>query len=703
MGKEEAPDKGRERLSRASDFLRKIAFLESSSNQNTNHAEIKSGMHKGDSALGQYGLMPNTIREMAVRNKDLAPLKSMNSDEIREALASNPHLEDKIANTMESLLRDRTKGDEVKMAHMWQFGHNLDPNRLDDKLLSQSERARRFKALEMDKVNQAEAQARKMQEQRQLAAKEVGAKSDPSTFSQALDYIDSMENAPIRRGLADYAQNKDIAKAFKAAKEQFNEPTEGVPSGKDVAKMYGASDEGKIPLQALLSFNPVTKALGNALAKDAKVSAADAIGFGIENLGTSALVGGALKAGTRAFKSLRDADRVRKAAAHSKALEKALETEAGLTKLASDKARSPELRESIEEFNRNLGGIIESDKTSWPVKREDYLDRMRLEKDRLNRQLADEAGMPAETPEYEFSLVPESSPYDADQTVLAARKKALEDARRQAADIEKEAMMERLRESARLQRTESPVDEATQVINKVDEDLEDNLVKLKLPEKVEELPIYAGSNKLLNNPEYIQKLKELRALDKTGKRLVNRDKTQKLADKTLYEEVKRLSTPVAENVTNIDQADAPKIIAKYLKNQKKQEEAAPAIKKYLETRPELVKAIQDIDPTFKDIYFDKYRGFYETALPSRLPVPAKAIANIPEELKFLEAPLIKSRFLDNKPKISYKHKENNRLFGKTPEEILKLINSSDKLESLNDAEKQLYEYAKRYMNPPKKK
>ena len=124
------------------DFLNRIAQLESSGGENTDHPEVKSGLQKGSTAIGTYGLMPNTIREILNRKRlanQLQPadqeLMKMNDDQIREKVSSDPDLEKALAQQLATHVLQRQKGDEDRAAYSWNMGHNLSPQRItDDKL-----------------------------------------------------------------------------------------------------------------------------------------------------------------------------------------------------------------------------------------------------------------------------------------------------------------------------------------------------------------------------------------------------------------------------------------------------------------------------------------------------------------------------------------------------------------------------------------
>jgi hypothetical protein len=119
---------------KTNNFLKAISMNESSGGINTDHQQMKRGIHAGDSAIGQYGLMPNTIKEMSTRMGRSHPLNSyskMDSKGISESIRKNPDHEHQIAKFMANHLHNKFGGDESKMAYSWNQGHNLTQNHFD--------------------------------------------------------------------------------------------------------------------------------------------------------------------------------------------------------------------------------------------------------------------------------------------------------------------------------------------------------------------------------------------------------------------------------------------------------------------------------------------------------------------------------------------------------------------------------------------
>lgn len=138
------------------EFLAKMAEIESSGGKNFEHQEIRdpSSIHKGDRAIGTYGFMPNTVKELINRRRlrktitpDMQDTDSLDSEQMKEALENNPELEKQLADDMYEHLKNKMVGDEEKMAYGWQYGHNTDPNKLPAKKLNETDRIQKFRLL----------------------------------------------------------------------------------------------------------------------------------------------------------------------------------------------------------------------------------------------------------------------------------------------------------------------------------------------------------------------------------------------------------------------------------------------------------------------------------------------------------------------------------------------------------------------------
>jgi hypothetical protein len=100
-------------------FLANIRTIESAGGKNLRHPTVEGGLHDGDAAIGEYGLMPNTIQEY--KNKRVP--------------------EEAIPDTMARDVLQAAGGDEALAAALWNRGHHyLDntaplPNERFDKKL----------------------------------------------------------------------------------------------------------------------------------------------------------------------------------------------------------------------------------------------------------------------------------------------------------------------------------------------------------------------------------------------------------------------------------------------------------------------------------------------------------------------------------------------------------------------------------------
>lgn len=140
------------RLSREQDinaFLDNIAQIESSGGKNFNHKMVTdpSSMHYGKTAIGTFGFMPDTVKEIAIRNKDpkLQALLKMKDEQIKAALEMNPQLEREFASKLAEHVYDNQAGNLEKAAQAWYTGHNR--KKISDKELEKSDYVKKFRNL----------------------------------------------------------------------------------------------------------------------------------------------------------------------------------------------------------------------------------------------------------------------------------------------------------------------------------------------------------------------------------------------------------------------------------------------------------------------------------------------------------------------------------------------------------------------------
>lgn len=124
-------------MSSVQDILKMMGFLETTDGKNLDHKTMEDGLHAGDTAHGTFGLMPNTIKEMANRRRlnkdadelDKAILQAPN-EHIPVILQKNPLAQQRYAETMAEKVSE-TVGDDLPLAAIaWRYGHNLPKERL---------------------------------------------------------------------------------------------------------------------------------------------------------------------------------------------------------------------------------------------------------------------------------------------------------------------------------------------------------------------------------------------------------------------------------------------------------------------------------------------------------------------------------------------------------------------------------------------
>lgn len=135
-------------------FLQKIQEIESSGGKNTDHPVVEEGIQAGDQAIGRYGLMPNTIRELVNRRRmqgtstgELQDLSRMPAQEMKKYIEQSPSLEDELAKQMATMVTRRQGGDEDRSAYSWTMGHNLTPDKISNEQLQESPYVQKYRKL----------------------------------------------------------------------------------------------------------------------------------------------------------------------------------------------------------------------------------------------------------------------------------------------------------------------------------------------------------------------------------------------------------------------------------------------------------------------------------------------------------------------------------------------------------------------------
>lgn len=132
-------------------MLDTISQIESSGGKNFNHPEVKSGMHAGTRAIGHYGLMPNTVQEIANRKRmageltpELAEIAKLPPDQMKQTLETNPELEKAFARKLASEVLKKQPNEEMA-AYSWFQGHNKTPEQVQQENYQDHEYVKKYR------------------------------------------------------------------------------------------------------------------------------------------------------------------------------------------------------------------------------------------------------------------------------------------------------------------------------------------------------------------------------------------------------------------------------------------------------------------------------------------------------------------------------------------------------------------------------
>lgn len=151
-------------------FLNRVQQLESSGGIDLSHDTIKEGLQKGQTALGEFGLLPNTVRELAARLRRRDPKLQLDPNfqgdpeiqqwehpseadsttdaDLSAAYSDSPDLQRRTARYLGRLLESNAQGDPEKMAYGYKMGHNQDLVNVSPEVLQASPYVTKFKALQ---------------------------------------------------------------------------------------------------------------------------------------------------------------------------------------------------------------------------------------------------------------------------------------------------------------------------------------------------------------------------------------------------------------------------------------------------------------------------------------------------------------------------------------------------------------------------
>lgn len=142
-------------------FLHNIKQVETSGGTNTNHPQITYGMHKGTSAIGNYALMPHTIKEIARRHRleggkdpKILAVKKMNPKQIKAHVEGNPEVELELARTLARHVIKRHGNNTPNSAYAWKYGHNMPSSKINQQKRDNDIYVQKFNTLSQGKETQ---------------------------------------------------------------------------------------------------------------------------------------------------------------------------------------------------------------------------------------------------------------------------------------------------------------------------------------------------------------------------------------------------------------------------------------------------------------------------------------------------------------------------------------------------------------------
>lgn len=148
QGAEAAQDQRADEVKR---FLDVISMIESSGGKNFDHKMLESGIHEGHRAIGHYGLMPNTVREVSNRLEReerlpefLRQYPDMQAGEMKKALERQPDAENYLASELANKVLTQYGDDEEKAAYGWFQGHNISPESMEKRPYKEHEYVKRY-------------------------------------------------------------------------------------------------------------------------------------------------------------------------------------------------------------------------------------------------------------------------------------------------------------------------------------------------------------------------------------------------------------------------------------------------------------------------------------------------------------------------------------------------------------------------------
>lgn len=135
-------------------LLKILSQLETSGGKNLKHKPIKKGVNVGQTAGGEYGIVPASLQDFAKQTMnrnvpvDVDVLAEMDKphSEVTKKLNQDKEFDKKAAQMAAELMLMKSGGDEEKAAYRWNMGHNT-PNSEIEKNLDSNPYVEKFRRI----------------------------------------------------------------------------------------------------------------------------------------------------------------------------------------------------------------------------------------------------------------------------------------------------------------------------------------------------------------------------------------------------------------------------------------------------------------------------------------------------------------------------------------------------------------------------
>jgi hypothetical protein len=119
-------------------FNRISKYLESSGGKNLSHEPITSGPNAGQTAGGESGILPETLKDIVKQSKmkglpvdpSLQGLVKQPNEDITKSLTEDRSADEKAQSLAKDFVMNKAGDNEPKAAYLWRTGHNQDINKV---------------------------------------------------------------------------------------------------------------------------------------------------------------------------------------------------------------------------------------------------------------------------------------------------------------------------------------------------------------------------------------------------------------------------------------------------------------------------------------------------------------------------------------------------------------------------------------------